>query len=324
MARIAIPNTACRGVRESIAGGAISGARSARNIEKTGRFGFGGASEQQHADARALAASGPSDGCRHGSVSHSLVCISSRRTAAARRVARVAGDLGLRSHQLARIRSCDRAGLQQVAGAVALRPGWPGSRHGDASAVPSRRHAQRAAVVILSVCCSVRAAADAPLPSWHGGRLVEQTTESTRRRGDAETQRSQQIRALRPLLEALRHVESSGQANPPDGDGGRSIGPYQIKRVYFIDALRELRAVQSRVRNYEDVRDARCAEEVIVAYWARHAPASLRLATTPGVYARDQQKAIQTLARIHNGGPAGASKSAMLEYWERVKARLGK
>ena len=38
------------------------------------------------------------------------------------------------------------------------------------------------------------------------------------------------------IIAALRMVESSGRDDPPDGDGGRSIGPYQIQRSYWQDA----------------------------------------------------------------------------------------
>src|SRR5262245_43520697 len=39
------------------------------------------------------------------------------------------------------------------------------------------------------------------------------------------------------ILDAIVLVETSGQQNPPDGDGGRAIGPYQIHLEYWQDAL---------------------------------------------------------------------------------------
>ena len=106
---------------------------------------------------------------------------------------------------------------------------------------------------------------------------------------------------LRPLFDAIRHVESGGNANAV-GDGGRSIGPYQIQRAYWRDS-----GVPGR---YEQVRDRTYSERVMVAYWRRHCPAAL---------ARGDW---QTLARVHNGGPAGARIKATRPYWAKVKAGL--
>ena len=38
------------------------------------------------------------------------------------------------------------------------------------------------------------------------------------------------------LFKAIWMVESSGSANPPDGDNGAAIGPFQIHEVYWEDA----------------------------------------------------------------------------------------
>lgn len=110
--------------------------------------------------------------------------------------------------------------------------------------------------------------------------------------------------ALRPLLDAIRQVESGGRANPPDGDGGRAIGPYQIWRVYWIDARLP--------GDYQDCRRADYAERVMLAYWARYCPRALE--------ARD----FETLARVHNGGPSGARKAATVKYWRKVQSQLGR
>ena len=112
-----------------------------------------------------------------------------------------------------------------------------------------------------------------------------------------------QGQTLRPLFDAIRQVESSGRANPPDGDGGKAIGPYQIWRVYWIDA-------RMPDGTYEDCRNSAYAERVMLRYWQRYCPAAL----TAGDW--------QTLARVHNGGPRGASKKATLAYWHRVKAKM--
>lgn len=106
---------------------------------------------------------------------------------------------------------------------------------------------------------------------------------------------------LRPLLESIREVESGGNVNAV-GDGGRSLGPYQIQRSYWKDAR-----VPGR---YEQVRDPRYAERVMMAYWRRYCPQSLA------------RRDYQTLARVHNGGLAGARKKATIPYWRKVVKEL--
>jgi len=104
------------------------------------------------------------------------------------------------------------------------------------------------------------------------------------------------------LLAAIRQVESSGRANPPDRDQGRSIGPYQIQRRYWTDA---------RVAwPYEAVRGEREGRLTVLAYWRRRAPAALAAGD------------LQVLARIHNGGPNWTAKPATSAYWRRVLGAL--
>jgi hypothetical protein len=112
---------------------------------------------------------------------------------------------------------------------------------------------------------------------------------------------------LRPLLNAIRHAETGGQADPTNavGDGGKSIGPYQIGRAYWQDA-------RVGFGNYRDVRDQRYSEAVMIAYWRRYCPRAL---------ARGDWR---TLAKVHNGGPAGHRLASTRAYWAKVKAILQK
>jgi hypothetical protein len=114
------------------------------------------------------------------------------------------------------------------------------------------------------------------------------------------------VPAARPdfacLLAAIRQVESGGRANPPDGDRGRAIGPYQIHRVYWIDARLAGR--------YEDCRREPYARRVVLAWWRRHEPAALAAGD------------LETLARAHSGGPDWRAKPATAAYWGRVEAAM--
>lgn len=111
----------------------------------------------------------------------------------------------------------------------------------------------------------------------------------------------------RQVLDAIRFVETRGRANPPDGDGGRAIGPYQIHRAYWLDAV----AAQPELGgSYQDCRRRAYAERVIAAYMQKWVPE-----------AWDRVDA-EIIARTHNGGPTGADKRATLRYWRRVRAAL--
>lgn len=100
---------------------------------------------------------------------------------------------------------------------------------------------------------------------------------------------------------AIAAVESNHNDDAV-GDGGASIGRYQIQRPYWID---------SRVPGkYEQVRDPAYARRVMVAYWKRYVPEAWA------------NRDWQTLARVHNGGPRGHRKRATLVYWEKVSEVL--
>src|SRR5690606_21438428 len=92
------------------------------------------------------------------------------------------------------------------------------------------------------------------------------------------------------LLDAIRMVESSDRPDPPDGDGGLAIGPYQIHRVYWLDAVEAEPSLGGR---YEDCRRRGYAERVIAAYMRRYVPEAWEAADA------------EVVARTHNGGPQG-------------------
>jgi hypothetical protein len=90
------------------------------------------------------------------------------------------------------------------------------------------------------------------------------------------------------------------------GDGGRAIGPYQIWREYWKDAVQHDKTIGGR---YEDCMDKAYSERIIRAYWSRYAP---------------KDATIEQLARIHNGGPNGHLRRVTLKYWKKiVKAMRG-
>ena len=104
------------------------------------------------------------------------------------------------------------------------------------------------------------------------------------------------------ILNAIRWVETSNRTNPPDGDGGRAIGPYQIHRLYWMDA--------GVPGDYQECRRRDYAERVVAAYMQRWVPDAWRNSDA------------ETIARTHNGGPKGWTKPATDRYWARVEAQL--
>ena len=111
---------------------------------------------------------------------------------------------------------------------------------------------------------------------------------------------------LRPFLDALAKVESNHDDSAV-GDNGKAIGRYQIWQVYWSDAIEYVPAIKGQ---YNDVKSKDYAERIIVAYLIRYARAAVK--------AKDWE----TLARIHNGGPKGATKRATLKYWKKIEKAL--
>jgi hypothetical protein len=102
------------------------------------------------------------------------------------------------------------------------------------------------------------------------------------------------------FFRALHIVETSGKLGPTIGDNGKALGPLQIHRAYHAD---------SRVAgDYSRCADLDYSKRVVTAYLQRYAPQA---------YAANN---IEVLARVHNGGPKGATKAATKGYALRVKA----
>jgi hypothetical protein len=99
---------------------------------------------------------------------------------------------------------------------------------------------------------------------------------------------------------AIHLVETSARTGPILGDGGRALGPLQIHKSYHTD---------SRVAgDYSRVSDLNYSVRVATAYLKRYAPAAWKAGD------------VETLARVHNGGPRGHLKSATKGYGVRVRA----
>lgn len=111
---------------------------------------------------------------------------------------------------------------------------------------------------------------------------------------------------MRDFFQAVGTVESNHNDDAV-GDGGDSIGRYQIQWTYWKDATDFDKTIGG---TYQDVKDPAYAEKIMRAYFKRYA----RDAYNSGDY--------EVLARIHNGGPKGHKRESTLAYWAKVKKEL--
>ncbi len=104
------------------------------------------------------------------------------------------------------------------------------------------------------------------------------------------------------VLDAICTVETGGR--DIDGDGGKSIGLYQIGRACWKDA-----GVPGK---YSDCHNAAYARRVALAYMMRYEPQAVANGDA------------QTLSRLWNGGPGWRKHPhATNGYWRKVQATLG-
>jgi hypothetical protein len=107
------------------------------------------------------------------------------------------------------------------------------------------------------------------------------------------------------LLDAMYTVEST-RGRILVGDEGKAIGPYQIWKAYWQDAVEFDKTIGGK---YEDCMNKAYAEKIVRAYWKRYAP---------------KGATIEQLARIHNGGPRGHLNANTIKYWNKIKKELSK
>ncbi len=107
------------------------------------------------------------------------------------------------------------------------------------------------------------------------------------------------------ILHAIRVVETGGESDPTNavGDKGKSIGPFQIQRGYWQDAIEHDPSIGGV---YEDVKNEEYARRIVIAYLSRYC----------------KSWSDENCARIHNGGPAGWKRKSTLGYWSKVQRHL--
>ena len=109
--------------------------------------------------------------------------------------------------------------------------------------------------------------------------------------------------AVYSLFPAISWTESRDDDDAV-GDRGKSRGRYQIGLPYWTDGGGD------PARYSVDVLDPTICRRVMLRYWRRYCPVALAAGD------------LETLAKVHNGGPRGASKAATRAYWLKVKGSL--
>jgi hypothetical protein len=109
------------------------------------------------------------------------------------------------------------------------------------------------------------------------------------------------------VLAAIRIVESNDNPNAV-GDGGDSIGCYQIQKCYWLDA-KEFSDLDG---TYLDCYNRGYADRTVRFYMARYA--------TERRLGREVTQ--EDVARIHNGGPNGYKKECTKKFWKKVEVVL--
>lgn len=112
------------------------------------------------------------------------------------------------------------------------------------------------------------------------------------------------------FLTAIAQVESSGRDAivVRDTNGRLSYGCLQIQALYLADS--------GLGYGISEMTERAKAFAVAKAYMTRYGRSYERRTGKTATY--------EVLARIHNGGPRGAERTATEKYWAKVKAKLEK
>ena len=113
------------------------------------------------------------------------------------------------------------------------------------------------------------------------------------------------------LLYVICMVESSGNPNVEDGDGGLAVGMYQIHQQYVFDVNR----IYNTSYTHDDCRDRSTAELIVIKY-LRYWGARYQLNT-------GKEPTFEDYCRMNNGGcHFYKDRSETDYYWSKCKRFL--
>ena len=110
------------------------------------------------------------------------------------------------------------------------------------------------------------------------------------------------------FVRALHMVESGGRVGKNMGDNSRALGPLQIHKEYWKDAVSFDKSIGG---SYSDCSDLKYSIKIVNAYLNRYAEKALKT------------NDFETLARLHNMGPSYKKNGAATDsYWAKVNKFL--
>src|SRR5688572_21944662 len=117
-----------------------------------------------------------------------------------------------------------------------------------------------------------------------------------------------QKKSFEDFVTAIHQVETTGRTGIIYGDGRRSLGPLQISRAAWQDALNQDPTIRG---TYADCKTLAYSVKIMRAYLLKHDPAAFNLGDW------------ETCARLWNSGPTWYAKVRLTnKYWAQVRGHL--
>jgi len=116
-----------------------------------------------------------------------------------------------------------------------------------------------------------------------------------------DTLRPPGVSWLDKLLDKIWLVESSGRTDPPDGDGGKAVGPLQIHQC-VLDDVNEKYGMNFTIDDCREIESAKLIVKLYITMWM------------------DAYKE-EIAARIFNGGPRGWRKKSTDAHWRKIEGQ---
>jgi hypothetical protein len=120
--------------------------------------------------------------------------------------------------------------------------------------------------------------------------------------------RKTQTKSFEDFVAAIHQVETTGRTGRIYGDGRRSLGPLQISRAAWQDALKQDASIGG---TYADCKNLAYSVKVMRAYLLQHDSSAFKSGDW------------ETCARLWNSGPTWYAKVRLTNrYWAQVRDHL--
>jgi hypothetical protein len=150
------------------------------------------------------------------------------------------------------------------------------------------------------------------IASWGSLTSAANQANQTSSPGQAFTAQVQaaakKAKSFEDFVAAIHHVETTGRTGAIYGDGRRSLGPLQISKAAWLDALRFDPSIGGR---YSDCKSLAYSKKIMRAYLEGYDPKAFRSGDW------------QSCARLWNSGPTWQRKVHLTNrYWAAVRTTL--